>query len=188
MVLLQSTLLQILHRRIGLPDWAMEPGAGDTPNALDEELIAEFELYYREALVKSALCPELPYADLWSEMAGEYVSENHVTFTLPEGCVRPVSLRMAEWSDDVRVFEEADSSRHHRQRWGLLRADTEHPAVFMHADTLIVYGVVPGRKGARVYSDSFRAVIMPENGRYVLSAEMLNEIIEKIIKRGVNNG
>lgn len=168
-----------------MPDSAAEWSDAGKLSAFDLDLLADFDLRYRQALATCPLDAELPYADLWSEMPGEYLSESHVAFPLPDACLRPVSLRLPEWDDDVRVFEAAGTPRHQRQRHALLRASMSNPAVFVHAGVLLVYGVWPASKGSTTYADAFRAVVMPESGEYVMSATLLNEIITKMMEERV---
>lgn len=185
MVLLQSTIISLLHRRLGFPQPASEqPSPAGTLTPLDADLMEEFRLLYRHSLATETLNAEMPYGELWSEMPGEYLSEHHIVFQLPQACVRPVSLRMAEWDDDVRMFSPVTSPLFKRQRYPLLRASEESPAVFLHADSLIVYGVAEGRKGAKVYADSFRAVTMPSQAdTFILSAPMLENIVSRIVDK-----
>lgn len=184
MILTEQTVLSLLHRRMGLPDPSVESGGSFTPDKFDKALLADFRLRYLEALERWPLVKELPYVDLWGDMNGEYVSPYQIVFDLPEICIRPVSLRLPEWDDDVREFEAAGSARHQRQRYGLLRADIRNPAVFIHADQLMVYGVSEGYKGERVYADTFRCIAAPADGSYIMPAGMLEEIVEEL---GISN-
>ena len=105
------------------------------------------------------------------------LSNDRMSITLSDRCIRPVSLQLDTWEEAVYRFHEAGTNYHKRQRLSLLGGTRLNPAVFRSADRLIVYGV---GTNLRVITPGYelRAVTEPVDGTFRLSEILLPQMLE----------
>lgn len=171
----ETEMLNLYRNRLGLSRTLMLPAENER-QPLDRELLDVLHARYRH-LLATAPIEYLPVENLGPACTAQMLSNDRMSITLSDRCIRPVSLQLYTWEEAVYRFHEAGTNYHKRQRLSLLRGTRLNPAVFRSADRLIVYGV---GTNLRVITPGYelRAVTEPVDGTFRLSEILLPQMLE----------
>lgn len=132
---------------------------------VDSLMKREIDAWYGR-LLREAPTDMVPVEDLASTCFVKADSDGVAVVTLPERCVRPLSLRLPGWSRSVSRFVAADSEEALRQRNEWTRAGTECPVVVEGDRRLTAYCI--GETSVYMVSELL-SVAYPGDGSYVFS-------------------
>lgn len=169
----EQELLSIYRCAIGLsPILTLAPE--NERNPLDKELLATLHSRYDTLLAKADPLL-LNVEDVAAEASYSYAADGRsLTISLPQRCIRPLSLHVSGWRHTIDTFHAPGSLPHRRQSNALLRATPARPVAIRDAHSIIAFGL-PGV--ATACSFSLRAVARPADNSFTLDPSLLPQII-----------
>lgn len=121
------------------------------PDTLDAVLQAEIEAWY-DGILATAPASKLAPAEIAGSITLEATepSGGHI-FSLPEGVVRLVSVRLDGWDCDARIIADPCSAEARMQRHRFTRAGASAPVAVLHPGGVVsLYPYVKSRRALSV--------------------------------------
>lgn len=166
-------MMDYWRRRLGLSAAAGLMDVTDATGA-ERRLEEAVEGWYAGLLGKAD--PRLVATEDFGQQAVLSVPEEGVIrVRFPERGVRPVSVKLTEWTHPVERFHAADSDVARLQESKWLRGRPDAPVAVLTADGLLLYGAAERVPGQPLRLQSLVMTARPADGSFVVDAGLLEE-------------
>lgn len=124
--------------------WLLREGLAPSPaltgiedhTRLQEIIRDEVRIWYGNLLL-TAIPSLLPQEDIAEEVSAVYRTRNAALLTLPRRCVRPLVLRMEDWTYEVCDFPLVDAGTSSREMLRALCSTPHTPHAYLRPDGVI---------------------------------------------------
>ena len=129
-----------------------------------------------ESQLQSAAAKSLPVADLKDRAAITMLPHGVAEVTLPDECVRPLSVRLEGWKQKAKIMLDFNDTEAFLQRYFLTQGGPEQPVAFYNtageADKLFLHSTPLA--DPRLLE--LRCVVRPEPGTYRFDPSLITSI------------
>lgn len=156
--------------------------------SLSETALAEAEAWYSRQLAEATPC-FLPREEISEEVTARYITRNAARLSLPERCVRPLTLKMADWRHTVCEFPPLTDYISAREEIRALASTPFAPKAYLRPDgDLEAHGLEREPQLTSYYTSAFRAtpgqtavpsvselsaVVRPADGSFIFDPALL---------------
>lgn len=127
-------------------------------------------------LLKEAPIDWLPCREMKDELSLKVDTDNVGCISLPEGCIRPVRIKLASWQRGVEQFWEATTPVAMLQENNYSRGNAANPVIITESQALRLYVC----SGAEERIENAMCIAYPKDGSYEFAELALSTIPKKI--------